>query len=269
MSKTVVCPLSENPTSERALPSAFDVTTLLDADIELVSVVEDRHMVGRRSDEVDTIAANRRDSFGPVPKTSVIVDPHAPRALAERSQSPAVTMVMATSSQPLLHTGYVGSAAEKVIRVCANPAVLIGPHNTTRVSDVERIVVPCDGSQLSEAALEPAQVWAELLAVPIWVVTSLAKRDQNRAGFNADAETAYVRRLAGRVGGQWEVLHGDDPAKTITHWAGPALTVMTTHGRSGLSRITIGSVTTAVTRWAHGPVVVANSHDRFEGADTK
>ena len=71
-------------------------------------------------------------------------------------------------------------------------------------------------------------------------------------------EPGYVRRLATEVGAEWEVLHGPDPAKAIVQWAGSALIAMTTHGRSGLSRITIGSVTTAVTRWATGPVLVAN-----------
>ncbi len=256
---TVVCPLNGNPSAERALPSAFDAAALFDAELTLFSAVVDSHMVGRRRDYLDLLGAQRRCSGAHLPLSDVVVDPHAPRAIAERSASPSVLTVMATSSQPLLHTGYIGSAAERTTREAFNPSLLVGPHNKTRLCDVDRVVVACDGSQLSESALPHARTWADRLDVELWVITSLSPRDLDGSGYSSAAEPTYVRRLAKRFDAQWEVLHGPDPAKAIVQWAGPSLIAMTSHGRNGLSRLTVGSVTTAVTRWATGPVLVANS----------
>lgn len=255
---TVVCPLTGNPPAERALPSAVDVADLLGASLELFSAVEDPHMVKDRVAYLETIDTRSRDSATGRALVEVVVDPHAPRAISERSAASDSMTVMATSSQPLMHVGYIGSAAERVARDAHNPVLLVGPHNTTRLRDVEQVVVPCDGSALSEAVLLEAAGWAKRLDLDLWVVTSLNPRKTKRTQDRPVSETNYVRRLAEPVNAQWEVLHGSDPAKTIVQWAGSALIVMTTHGRSGLSRLTVGSVTAGVTRWASGPVLVSN-----------
>jgi nucleotide-binding universal stress UspA family protein len=259
MTPTVVCPLNSSPGAERAVPSAFDAAALLGAHLEFFSALEDVHIVERRRAYLQQIGEQQPSSDAIAPTINVVVDAHAPRAIAQRSAAADVVTVMATSSQPLLHTGYIGSAAEKVSRDAFNPTLLIGPHNDTRLSDVDRVVVPCDGSHLSEGILHDARRWADLLGIDLWVVTSISPRDLKKAGFDANTEPNYVRRIAAQVDAEWEVLHGPDPAKTIVKWAGDALIAMTTHGRSGLSRITVGSVTAATTRWATGPVLVANS----------
>ncbi len=76
-------------------------------------------------------------------------------------------------------------------------------------------------------------------------------------------EAGYVQRLAVQataasgVDGQFEVLHRADPALAIVEFLGDGgIAVMTTHGRSGLSRLFAGSVTTAVVAHSHRPVLV-------------
>lgn len=256
---TVVCPLNSQPDAERALPTAVDAGRLLGAPIRLFSAVEDQHLVARRDDYLATVAA-AHNIPGDTASRTVIVDPHAPRAIAEIAASPNVFTVMATSNSPLLHSGYVGSAAERVTRDAQNPVLLCGPHSTVRLGDVERVVVPCDGSPLSERVIDEAAAWARRLGVDLWIVTSISPNDASRAGYAPQSESSYVHRLAEPVGAQWEVLHGADPAKTIVGWAGNALIAMTTHGRTGLRRLTVGSVTVAVTRWSSAPVLVSNGH---------
>lgn len=259
MTCTVICPLSGNKGAERALPSAFDAAQLMGSSLEFFSAVEDVHMVGRRTADLEQLGAQRRPSGETAPYVEVVVDPHAPRAIAERLAAPHVIAVMATSTQPFMHIGYAGSAAERATRDALQPSVLIGPRNTTRLCDVDRVVVACDGSKLSEAAIAPGRMWADLLRVDLWLVTSLPPIETKKPGYDVSTETSYLRRLAMQHGAQWEVLHGPDPAKSIAEWAGDALIAVTTHGRSGLDRVTSGSVTTAITRRASGPVLVANS----------
>jgi len=254
MSDVVVCPLDGKPRSERALLTARDAAQLLRGRLELFSAVEDPHMLGRREMYLTDLATSDQPGCCPPTTVAVVVDPHAPQALAERSAAPTVTTVMATSTRPLLHDGYVGSAAERVARLASIPTLLVGPNHRTRLRDVQRVVVCCDGSELSETAIPEAQEWAERIGVDLWVVTVL-EASINRPQYGTASETHYVRDLSDRVNAQWDVLHGKDPATAITTWAGPALIAMTTRGRSGLARLAFGSVTTAVTRHANGPVL--------------
>lgn len=256
MIESVICPVNGDERAERALDSAADVASLCSADLSLFSAVEDGHMVERRRAQVEDIAARRQSDGANEPiKVDIVVDPHAPRAIAERAGMGDTMVVMASSSR-LLHSGYIGSAAERVAREAANPTLIVGPSCQTRLAEVERVVVPCDESQLSESALAPGREWADRLGVELWVVTVLDPGDG--AGADLGTESGYVRRLANGVDANWEVLHGPDAAKTIVQWAGASLIAMTTHGRTGISRIALGSVTTSVVRWAEGPVLVSN-----------
>jgi len=67
------------------------------------------------------------------------------------------------------------------------------------------------------------------------------------------------RKLAGKgLSVNWDALRGD-AAKAIVEWAkrdAATLIVMATHGRSGLGRWVIGSVTDAVVRETKVPVLV-------------
>lgn len=264
MSLTVVCPLTTRPHAERALPSAFDAAMTLGVPLELFSAVEDPHMVVRCNSYLQQTGARTRGARTEVPGTNVIVDPNAPRALATRSASANVIMVMSTSTQPLMHTGYVGSAAERVVRESHHPVVLVGPHNETRLGDVARVVIACDGSPLSEEIVPDACAWAETLGVDLWVITVVDPRSLSGVDATPMAEANYVRRVASSANASWEVLHGHDPARALTEWAGPtSLIAMTSHGRSGFSRLTVGSVATGVTRWATGPVLVGNQQKRL------
>lgn len=254
----VVCPLDGGAAAERAVPSALDVADRFGASVELFSAVEDPHLVARRRRYLDDLVEGCGSATGREMFVNVVVDPHAPRALAERSNDDAVVTVMTTSSQPLLHAGYLGSAAERTAREASNATLLIGPRNTVRLGDVDRVVVPCDGSPLSEGILVDARSWADRLGVPMWIVSNVDPATTRHPAFRPAAESNLLRRLATEHDAQWEVLHGPDTAKAIAQWAGTGLIAMTTHGRSGFSRLTVGSVTTAVTRWASGPVLVAN-----------
>lgn len=257
-SLTVICPLNSYSGAERALPSAYDAAMLLHAPLELFSAVEIPESAERRLEYLQNMASTTHEALRAGPSTSVVVDTHAPRAIAARAASPNIVTVMATSTVPLMHTGYVGSAAERVARDAHNPVVLVGPHAKTRLGDVDRVVVPCDGSALSERIQDEAVAWSRRLDVPLWFVTAISPEVQARSGYSLASEANYVRGVASRVHADWDVLHGSNPGKAIVDWAGNSLIAMTTHGRQGLSRLAFGSVATSITRWSTAPVLVSN-----------
>ena len=86
------------------------------------------------------------------------------------------------------------------------------------------------------------------------------------------------RRLAIEFGFAHEVtvchLQGQNPAEAIVEMAAaaePTLVVMTTHGRSGINRLVLGSVTDRVVRHANTQVLVVRKWDEpgFTGVEER
>ena len=143
----------------------------------------------------------------------------------------------------------------------------------------KKILVPLDGSELAERALEPAIRIAEKfggevillrVAVPETMLVGLACltpqpyevydadlwRDQEEA--QAYLSGITTRWAAAQVPVRTEVISGTPPEMIVeaAQEAGADLVVMSTHGRSGLSRLIYGSVAEAVLRGARVPVLL-------------
>lgn len=141
----------------------------------------------------------------------------------------------------------------------------------------KKILVPLDGSDLAERALEPALAIAcqhegsevILLSVPIYkeilVPTAagfdLMLPDQSLEHFRHDVETYLeeVKTAWKRPGTRLRtIIEGGDVASVIVDTADELnvdLIMMTTHGYSGFSRWLLGSVTERVLRSAPCPVL--------------
>ena len=133
------------------------------------------------------------------------------------------------------------------------------------------ILVPLDGSALSERALSVAATLATRLECGLHIVHVHRERvaDELPAyGLTGDAARAaaeqYIQSAADRLraahGGRVDgaVLEGS-PAGAIVHHipvAGADLVVMGSHGRTGASRFWLGSVADAVIRSATVPVLL-------------
>jgi nucleotide-binding universal stress UspA family protein len=99
------------------------------------------------------------------------------------------------------------------------------------------LVVPLDGSALSEAALPLAHLLA--------------------AQFRATVQTVTVGHVA-RAGGSDVALQGDPVGALVDHLGGidGALVCMSSHGRGGIRRRLVGSVAEGLLRRAPAPVIV-------------
>lgn len=250
----VLCPLSGASSNERGLPVAADVAARFDATLELFAAVEDEHEVAAHDSYLDRQATKARLRHPElVVEVSAVVNPHAPEAIAERAVDNTL-VVMATSTQPFLHDGYIGSAAEAVVRDSQRPALLVGPKadDEDAVWDPVRVIVAIDGSATAERALPVGEFWARRLGVPLWLISVATDADHT-----PEEESAAVRACADRVDAQWEVLHHPEANVGLAAAAGTdSLLVMTSHGRSGLRRIALGSVAAATVRDALAPVLV-------------
>jgi nucleotide-binding universal stress UspA family protein len=133
----------------------------------------------------------------------------------------------------------------------------------------KRILVPLDGSQLSEAALP----WAERVAKALdaQVIVFRAAEAHALAGVSqADSEVralevaqeylnGVVARLKAKGITAWPITAYGKPGDHIAEAAGgheATMIIMSTHGRSGLTRWLFGSVADKVVRSATVPVLL-------------
>ena len=140
---------------------------------------------------------------------------------------------------------------------------------------IEKILVQLDGSKLSEVALPWAEEISGRLGASITIihVTEMAKDPHDlfhQAYFQKIVNDTRqviqeysVTPKQSSVDVQSEVLSGN-PAEKIVEYAEEnqiGLIVMATHGRSGISRWTLGSVADKVVRATTRPVLLIRSKD--------
>ena len=155
----------------------------------------------------------------------------------------------------------------------------------------ERILVPTDGSDVAEAAVDHALDLAErydaevhaLYVVDIDSVNiSLGTEQVDRikqgrfdempeVKQDAEEATEYVANAAEQAGLDYaEHIRVGEPARAIRKFVeenGIDLVVMGSHGRSGLSRVILGSVAEKVLRRTHLPVLIVDSHELHDDED--
>jgi nucleotide-binding universal stress UspA family protein len=149
---------------------------------------------------------------------------------------------------------------------------------------IERILCPVDFSEFSHHALAYATAMASwygarvtilhvhTLGVPPWVLASEtgfsgaeAQRlsAEHRAQLTTELQRFATTTAASDVEVDFIVDEGDDPAAAIvraSESANASVIVLGTHGRSGVARIVLGSVTEHVLHLARCPVLAVPPH---------
>ena len=205
-------------------------------------------------------------------------------------------IMMATHGRTGMTRWILGSVADKALRSAKTPIWLVrawGPSEAVYDEWPKKtIIVPLDGSKFAEAALSHAEELAkqgggssvevvlinvchppELLSMAEYYWTpetypptrplkweDYVEQQEEKcreAGRQYLAEAGARLQRAG-VTARWEVLSGS-PAEAIVDYANAApfsLVVMTTHGRSGITRWAFGSVAGKVLRGVSTPLLL-------------
>ena len=192
---------------------------------------------------------------------------------------------MATRGRSGIHRWLMGSVAEKVLRGATNPLLLVRGNEEGKSDGAARlksIVVPLDGSKRAETVLPPAMDLAKKLSLAI--VLTRAYQIPLSASYagaespyipNSDALLNLVREEAGAyLEGKVNELHqngvekvssillvgsGADEIIDLARSTPDNLIAMCTHGRSGVERWVLGSVTEKVVRHSGDPVLVVRA----------
>ncbi len=210
---------------------------------------------------------------------------------AQASSDPSSLVVMSTHGRGGISRWVMGSVTDKVLHTIPNPMLIVranvmGPASPE--TSLQSVVVPLDGSPRSELSLPHAISMAATLSASITVLRVTPSEEHYRQELSAvtpelgaipDLEllapgdliaedkadvAAYLEDVSNRMaidhahGVVAEQVVRDNIAQTIIDRASaqPSLVVMSTHGRSGLGRMTLGSVTDRVIRHSNVPVLV-------------
>jgi nucleotide-binding universal stress UspA family protein len=155
----------------------------------------------------------------------------------------------------------VGDSTAKVIGL-ASCSVLVVPRDTKMPE--QRILVATDGSRLGDAAAYSAIRLATRCHLPLTAVAVSAPEGNEEQRAEMAAVLERVHTAATEAGVEAECLHeqGRRPDEIITATAQrlPAdLLVLGSHGRTGLSRLLMGSVSERVIGKATCPVLVVKA----------
>ena len=221
-------------------------------------------------------------TFTPGAATVLVQKGRAVEVIIEAAAKQAGTLIiMATHGRSGLDRWVLGSVAEKVLRGAKDPVLLIRAENeanTEGEAALHSIMVPLDGSELAESILPAVAAIAKELRLEILLFRTYRipyGADRNGDGYygidlnelivayRAEAETYLEKKAAVLISeGVTEVscvvregLSADEiisEGRTIPD----CLIAMCTHGRSGLKRWLLGSITETVVRHAANPVLV-------------
>lgn len=302
MYQTLVVPLDGSPIAEQALPVAASIARRHGAALHLVYVhttlvrpldvqgapVYDTRFDDDRKRELDaylTRVAGQLSADGLQVTHAVLEGGNAPEAIAEEAgRAGAGLIVITTHGRGGFSRVWLGSVASELLRSAPVPVLVARASEEGAAAPslaeggLQHLLVPLDGSTLSEAALDaalemarPAGARCTVLRV-VRTADTLLPYDQT---FWTPAEQEfldgqeamareYVDRVVGRLRGEGLEADGvvtlePDAARAIMRVSGERgvdLVAMSTHARSGVSRLFLGSVTDKVIRGCDCPVLV-------------
>lgn len=207
-------------------------------------------------------------------------------ALAEFArQEPVDLVVMTTHGRGGLSRAWMGSVADRLVRLSDIPVVLLRPSSSGRPMEFRvprHILVPLDGSTASQSILD-ATLGIDALAgahytlmqvLPQPIVASREVTRESAAALDAACERSsnYLESVASSLRSRGviantRVMVQDNVAAAVIEEALHAdcdMIAMATHGRSGWARLTLGSVTDKVMRSSPRPLLVVRSRQEME-----
>ncbi len=192
-------------------------------------------------------------------------------------------IAMSTRGRGVVESGLLGSVTYKVMHESPIPVLAITPERAAEQwgmdYGINNVVVPLDGSEFAETVISYSATLARSMKLKVSLlrvvhIDSIIYSDSNWLGDRLTEVEAEVMNeaeeyLAGvgerlRSSGlevKEEVRRGkasseiSDYAQTLGH----SIVTLTTHGRSGVSRLVLGSVAEAVVRESGDPVLVVRS----------
>jgi nucleotide-binding universal stress UspA family protein len=303
MYRTIMVPLDGSSLGEHALPLALGIARRAGAAVELVHVrtpagpnllggAPDAPALGETPlEQVDEqaraymgqLAVNLSARWN-VAMTAVVLEGRAVDILYDHAlASGADLVVMTTHGYGPLTRAWMGSVADTLVRRLPMPILLTRPLDEAldllaqaHEPAFQHVLIPLDGSPLSEEILEPAVALGSLMQARYTLLQALdplvAKHTRPPYAVGLDLYMLeelrkraqdYLAGVAKRLRAQSLVVRTElvveQPHVAILDYArdhAVDLIALSTHGRGGLTRLLLGSVADKVVRGAGVPVLL-------------
>jgi nucleotide-binding universal stress UspA family protein len=289
----ILLPLDGSSRSERAIPTVNQLASALRAEVEVLQVIDADEIFRTSSTgptpvtlEVRTRLAREYlqdigQRFHDVTPATVVLYGSPGATVVQRARGHDIDLIAMTSHG---HTGLVGtllgSVARDVVRMSPVPVLVLRERVALplAVRDL-RVLIPLDGSELAEAILRPVERLARALDWQLHICWVADPADEVLSEQTTGATHERVRRaypeiahrltsVADRIreSGLRADLHlgCGDCGPNIVELAerlGVDIIAMSTHGRKGLGRLVLGSITEYVIGHAGTPVLAARPAD--------
>jgi nucleotide-binding universal stress UspA family protein len=292
----LLIPLDGSKTAEAVLPYGRILTGTLKIPVELLGVVDIgalatqvSHGSGRYFETI--IADGVRSSEEYLKRIAETFPGHgvkctvetgkAEDVIIEKAGSDATLTAMATHGRSGINRLLLGSVAEKVLRGSPHPLLLIRANEEAKSEGeaaLKSVIVPLDGSELAENVLpsvlelaKPSKLEVLLLrAYQIPINTYAGMEDYYPVDYEEisvglrDEAQSYLEKKVGelkrkgieKVSFAIPEGSGADEIVALGRRTADNLIAMCTHGRSGVKRWVLGSVTEKVVRLSGDPVLI-------------
>lgn len=287
MYKRILVPLDGSPTAEMTLPYTTELAAHFDSEIILFSVIETGATVteGLFRSYLGVVAAKihsdmqMRGIKDSVVRIKIMPGNPASEIMRHVDNDNIDLIVMASRGSSVESTWALGNIAAKIVRIATKPVMLIkkqakdGDLNQKKL--VSKILVPLDGSRVGEAAVPHAEAIARKLGAEMvlfhavepapWPMTNdviTKARDENEVKVASAYLDSVVTTM--RKHGFLATSHlvTGYPAEEIINYVETNaidLIVISTHGKSGVGRWAIGSVTDKLLYAGSTPILVEHS----------
>ncbi|HSJ10113.1 MAG TPA: universal stress protein [Longimicrobiales bacterium] len=315
MIRDILVPLDGSVFSEHALPRAVDLARRSGATLHIVQVHEPPVVVdgpesvpyfdeafdaSLRAQEQEYLRSMslRCVDHGISPRTELLGGSVAVALATYAAEAGIDQIVMTTHGRGGISRLWLGSVADALVRRSTAPLLLVrprgGPVDWNSPRTTAHVLVPLDGSPLSESVLPAATALGSLtgahftlmrVVMPVPFIAGPAHippvfSDEGVTQSRADA-LLYLERVAARLR-----VDGHTVDTTATIHTSPALAIldraasvaadviaMATRGRGGWSRVALGSVADKVMRGTSMPVLLlrptGHAGDEADGADER
>ena len=293
----MLIPLDGSKVAEQVLPYARFLAKALAIPVELLEVVDPEALVAfsnpTQGRHLDTLVAETISRTAPYLEATARSFPEAQvkcsvekgkpeQVVIEKANADKNTLiVMTTHGRSGIQRWLLGSVADKVLHGATNHLFLVRASDQGKPdgeAPLKTVIVPLDGSPLAEQVLPYVLDFTKKIKLKVVLMRSYALPPsltaEDYGSYSADLldhlESEARDYLAGKVNevkqkGVDDVAsvvntgYGAEEIITLGRHTPDNFIAMSTHGRSGIQRWILGSVTDRVVRHSGDPVLIVRS----------
>ena len=298
MYKQILVSLDGSAFAESSLPLALEISRRTGANVHLVTVLEpvtsfayegwEGAAVEWSNAYLEDVLSRIEGKAGAEVSHSVLSG-HTVEMLQGECESKGVDLVvMASHGRGTMSRMWLGSVADGFVRQASIPVLLVRPDEDAAPATVfdhtfETLMIPLDGSELSERALEHSTAFGELfdsayhltriVSYPVDVASpylphtaqlnqQIMEDAKKGAAEYLEAHAENMRRRGLRVTTSVAVdAQAGHGVLSEAEAVGADMVAMATHGRTALSRAILGSAADKVLRGLHVPLLLHRPTD--------